>query len=337
MTTEQPEALQLADDLDAEAGRITQYTNRRGDLLRELAAAELRRQHAEIETLRAGYDAARLEIESLQKAATDRHALQAAGAHPAPCARYCEAQAFHIERRNLHAENERLRTCNKDAQHEIANLQERVQELGQMARDVNSRRVVELEAQLEAVGEGGVGKLAVAHPAQDRAVERLRAALAAPAPPDAPAEAHQLHGDAKLAHDQCRAVVSLANSVAEVYAARAAIVEHDNSLADLIGYASAAAMEWLGDELNAMGAAEEEDEWVDPILDAAQERWPQSSQSTSADAEIDASARFKAQHEFLIWNREQTPPPIESATEYSVFNQAVDFYLAARAAQGGAA
>ena len=53
------------------------------------------------------------------------------------------------------------------------------------------------------------------------------------------------------------------------------------------------------------------------------------------DAEIDASARFKAQHEFLLWNREQTPSPIESATEYSVFNQAVDFYLAARAAQEG--
>lgn len=31
--------------------------------------------------------------------------------------------------RNLHAENERLRTCNNDAQHEIANLQERVQQL----------------------------------------------------------------------------------------------------------------------------------------------------------------------------------------------------------------
>ena len=55
------------------------------------AAAELRRQHAEIETLRAGYDAARLEI---------------------------------------------------------ASLRERVQMLGQLARDVNSRRVTELEAQL---------------------------------------------------------------------------------------------------------------------------------------------------------------------------------------------
>lgn len=102
MTTEQPEALQLADDLDAEAGRITQYTNSRGDLLRELAAAELRRQHAEIETMRAGYSAARLEIESLQA---------------------------------------------------------RIQELGKAARDVNSRRVQELEAQLAAIGAGGVEPL----------------------------------------------------------------------------------------------------------------------------------------------------------------------------------
>ena len=61
--------------------------------------------------------------------------------------------------RALHAANERLRTCNKDAQYEIANLQERVQQLGQLARDVNSRRVTELEVQLAAVGAGGVEPL----------------------------------------------------------------------------------------------------------------------------------------------------------------------------------
>jgi len=48
-----PEALRLADELDAEAGRITQYTNRPGDLLRELAADELRRMHSEVTTLQA--------------------------------------------------------------------------------------------------------------------------------------------------------------------------------------------------------------------------------------------------------------------------------------------
>jgi hypothetical protein len=84
-----------------------------------------------------------------------------------------------------------------------------------------------------------------------------------------------LSGDAKLAHDQCRAVVHLANSLAEIYTARAAIVAHDAKLADLIGEASASAMEWLGDELDAMDAASEDDGWLDHIFEAAQERWPQ--------------------------------------------------------------
>ena len=117
MDTKQTEAICIAEWLEGIRG------NTWPSYIPQEAAAELRRQHAEIETLRAGYSAARLEIESLQ---------------------------------------------------------ERVQQLGQLARDVNSRRVTELEAQLAAVGEGGVGKLAVAHPTQDRAVERdelLQAAI----------------------------------------------------------------------------------------------------------------------------------------------------------------
>ena len=58
MNTKQPEALRIADELEkcwADPG------------LQIRSAAELRRQHAEIETLRAGYDAARLEIESLRE------------------------------------------------------------------------------------------------------------------------------------------------------------------------------------------------------------------------------------------------------------------------------
>ena len=157
MDTKQPEALRIADDLHHS---ITHYGGEDAFTFSAYEAEQcVRALHAENEALRAGYAAARLEIDGLQKAATDRHALQATGAHPAPCARYCEAQAFHIERRNLHAENEQLRTCNKDAQHEIANLQERVQQLGQLARDVNSRRVTELEAQLAAIGAGGVEPL----------------------------------------------------------------------------------------------------------------------------------------------------------------------------------
>ena len=39
----------------------------------------------------------------------DRHEQQAAGTHPAPCARHCEAPAFKIEIRRLEAENKQLR------------------------------------------------------------------------------------------------------------------------------------------------------------------------------------------------------------------------------------
>lgn len=35
---------------------------------------------------------------------SDRHELQAAGTHPAPCARHCESTAFEIEIRRLRAE-----------------------------------------------------------------------------------------------------------------------------------------------------------------------------------------------------------------------------------------
>ena len=113
-----------------------------------------------------------------------------------------------------------------------------------------------------------------------KVVQSLRAALEQkdeqePVVVSLPSEALSLSGDAKLAHDQCRAVVQLANSFADIYAARAAIVAHDAKLSDLIGDASASAMEWLGDELNAMDAATEDDGWLDPIFEAAQKRWPQ--------------------------------------------------------------
>lgn len=53
----QPEALRLANV----CSNLTRYS-----MDAHLIAAELRRQHAELETLRAGYAAARLEIESLK-------------------------------------------------------------------------------------------------------------------------------------------------------------------------------------------------------------------------------------------------------------------------------
>lgn len=60
MTDKQPDALRLADTLER-PGYGWHSTPAQ-------CAAELRRLHAEIETLRAGYDAARLEIESLRAA-----------------------------------------------------------------------------------------------------------------------------------------------------------------------------------------------------------------------------------------------------------------------------
>lgn len=55
---------------------------------------------------------------------------------------------------SLRKDKEHVSTELAAARREIASLRERVQMLGQLARDVNSRRVLELEAQLEAVQEG---------------------------------------------------------------------------------------------------------------------------------------------------------------------------------------
>ena len=93
MTNQQgaPEALRLAEELEHDPG-----------INRPSVVAELRRLHAENTTLQQGYDAARLEIDSLQS---------------------------------------------------------RVQELGAMLRENRSKRIVELEAQLEVIGAGGVEPL----------------------------------------------------------------------------------------------------------------------------------------------------------------------------------
>ena len=77
----------------------------------------------------------------------------------------------------LQAENEQLRAGYDAARLEIESLRERVQQLGQLARDVTSRRVVELEAQLAAVGAGGVEPLRkrclhqISEPAQAQPVD----------------------------------------------------------------------------------------------------------------------------------------------------------------------
>jgi hypothetical protein len=96
----------------------------------------------------------------------------------------------------------------------------------------------------------------------------------APAAVAVPPAVPGLSGDAALAHEQCRAVVHLALAVAEVYSSNALIVASDSRLADQIGAASAEVMEYLGDTLNSTDATTEEDEWLEPIFEGAQERWP---------------------------------------------------------------
>lgn len=66
MTDKQPEALRLADDLEEPLHDFPEPTT-----LEAEAASELLRLHAENETLRSGYEAARLEIESLRKEHAD--------------------------------------------------------------------------------------------------------------------------------------------------------------------------------------------------------------------------------------------------------------------------
>ena len=63
------------------------------------------------------------------------------------------------ELRRLHAENTTLQQGYDAARLEIDSLQARVQELGAMLRENRSKRIVELEAQIEAIGAGGVEPL----------------------------------------------------------------------------------------------------------------------------------------------------------------------------------
>jgi hypothetical protein len=81
--------------------------------------------------------------------------------------------------------------------------------------------------------------------------------------------------------DQCKVVVHLAGALAEVfgdYARRFGEYPPDDFTcgiaADGIGRLSAAVMDKLGDILNGMDAASDEDEWVDPIFEKAQQLWP---------------------------------------------------------------
>lgn len=134
-----------------------------------------------------------------------------------------------------------------------------------------------------------------------RANPALPATKAAPVAVAVPASIPSLSGDAALAHEQCRAVVHLALAVAEVYSANALIVASDSRLADQIGAASAEVMEFLGDTLNSTDATTEEDEWLDPIFEGAQKRWPATEDSSAGDqAEVQAEPVAWINHPVIV-------------------------------------
>ena len=98
--------------------------------------------------------------------------------HPLP-PEWSDMVAATKELRRLHTENATLQSGYDAARLEISSLQARVQQLGQLVRNVNSRRVVELEAQLAAVGAGGVEPLRkreclhqIREPAQAASIEQ---------------------------------------------------------------------------------------------------------------------------------------------------------------------
>ena len=124
--TTAPEALRLAEELEHDPS-----------INRPSVVSELRRLHAENEAMRA-------DIEHKDK--------------------YAEQLGREIVKESARTAGEKLRADQMTQQHaHQAALhraaQERIQELGQMLRENRSKRIVELEAQLEAIGAGGVEPL----------------------------------------------------------------------------------------------------------------------------------------------------------------------------------
>ena len=140
MDTKQPNALRLADAL----GRAPKWQQLQ-------AAAKLRRQHAEIDTLRTGYDAARLEIESLQAR------IQELGQQARECSDRKVVQLESALARHVRS--------GKDWAMRVEALERTITTLRAHIASSNAQAAAakkamrELEAQVDAVGAGGVEPL----------------------------------------------------------------------------------------------------------------------------------------------------------------------------------
>ncbi len=75
---------------------------------------------------------------------------------------------------------------------------------------------------------------------------------------------------------QCRAVVHLATQIALLHSDQAGLFAAGllDNLIELCGDETAGLIETLGNILNGMDAATDEDEWMSPIFEKAQQFWP---------------------------------------------------------------
>lgn len=75
---------------------------------------------------------------------SDRHELQSAGTHPAPCARHCESTAYEIE----------IRRLRHDIEHHVRIATEAIQEAEQLRTELAVSR--EREARMRAIAESAI-------------------------------------------------------------------------------------------------------------------------------------------------------------------------------------
>jgi hypothetical protein len=134
--------------------------------------------------------------------------------------------------------------------------------------------------------------------------------------------------------DQCRVVVHLLNSMAELYAAdeklfRAHSVGHA-TLADMIGKRSAELMEELGEHLNGMDAVGEDDEWTAPIFREAQRLFPRT--PLNATPIVTGSELLTREEAESVYNALRHPLGITQFTGHSItlIREAVNIVLSAR-------
>ena len=160
---ELPEALRLAEILEGDYCPDWFYEQGVDEV-----AAELRRLHAENETLRTGYDAARLEIKSLQarvqelgqqaRECSDRKVVQLESAL-AMHVRSGKDWAMRVEALERTITTLRAHIASRSAQAATAEKAMRELESANSLALQLDARIKELEAQLDAVGAGGVEPL----------------------------------------------------------------------------------------------------------------------------------------------------------------------------------